>query len=317
MEKDKAFCLSRPDSYYLQSINNATLSEKTKASYMFSIQRIQRLIPGKSLCDIMLSPNESFKALKGAITNQGSLQTTCASLLAVFKHAGIKKDKPATWQAWYDHFHPLSSEITKQRESNVPTENQEKARVEWSTVVKCLDKLSKTANGSRNHVLLALYTLIPPRRQEDYFAVYIYQEKSDNTPKIDHHAYIDLNVSKPFIHVRDFKTSAALHPWTKELPLRLLAIIQKSLIVCPRNYLFTQKNGLPYTSANSFTKFSNGALSKMLGENVTINSLRHSYSSKIKQDNNLSVGQHKEVARDMGHSQATNMTYAFITPPKI
>jgi hypothetical protein len=54
----------------------------------------------------------------------------------------------------------------------------------------------------------------------------------------------------------------------------------------------------------------------MFGEHVTLNSLRHSYSTKIKADNLLSVGEHKQVARDMGHSQATNMTYAFITPPK-
>jgi hypothetical protein len=38
-------------------------------------------------------------------------------------------------------------------------------------------------------------------------------------------------------------------------------------------------------------------------------------TTKIKQDNDLSVGEHKQIAKDMGHSQSTNMVYAFITPP--
>jgi hypothetical protein len=313
---DKSLCLSRTDAYYLECIDKAVLSEKTKSIYKFSIQRIQRIIPNKSICDIMLSPNESFNALKNAISNPTSLQTTCASLLAIFKHAGIKQDKPSAWQAWYDHFHPLSSQITKQRESNIPTENQEKALVDWNNVLKYLDKLSKTSYGSRNHLLLAIYTLIPPRRQEDYYSIYIYQDATDNTPKDKHHAYIDITLLKPLIHVRDFKTAAALRPWTKELPPRLVSIIKKSLLVNPRVYLFTQKNGDPYTTANSFTKANNRALVSMFGIHVTLNSLRHSFSTKLKQTNDLSVGEHKQIARDMGHSQATNMTYAFITPTK-
>ena len=313
---DKDVCLSHPDAYYLQCIEKDDVADTTKDNYRFSLQRLQKCLPGKSLCQIMLSPIESFKAIQACITNTGSLQTICASMLAVFKHSGIKAKYPQLWQAWYDQFHPVSAELVKQRESNVPTQNQELARIDWDVVTKRLDLLSRKAHGSRSHVLLALYTLLPPRRQEDYFSVYIYQDPNDIYPKDLHHAYIDLTIPKPIIHVRDFKTAAALRPWTKELPPRLLSIIQKSLVLTPRQYLFTQSNGKPYTTTNSFTKFNNRTLKAMFGEDVTLNSLRHSYSSKIKQDNNLSVAEHKQVAKDMGHSQATNMTYAFITPIK-
>jgi len=316
MATDKEFCLSRPDTHYIQCIDKAELSDKTKAAYNFSIQRIQKLLPDKTLCEIMITPESSFKTLQHSITNPGSLQTTCASLLAIFKHAGIKTDRPAVWKAWYDLYHPLSSEITKQRESNVPTDNQERARVEWDSVTKAVDIMSRKEYGSRNHVLLSIYTLLPPRRQEDYHAVYIYQDPTDTTPKTDHHAYIDLTLYKPVIHVKDFKTATALQPWTKEIPPRLVNIIKKSLLIDPRQYLLTQKDGKPYTSANSFTQFNNRALKKMFGDHVTLNSLRHSYSTKIKQDNDMSVAEHKQIAKDMGHSQSTNMVYAFITPPK-
>ena len=92
-------------------------------------------------------------------------------------------------------------------------------------------------------------------------------------------------------------------------------IIRKSLLREPRSYLITRINGDKYTKANSFTKFNNNLLKELFGPEVSLNSLRHAYADKIR-DEKLSVWDHKQVALDMGHSQVQNMTYAFNTPMK-
>lgn len=140
--------------------------------------------------------------------------------------------------------------------------------------------------------------------------VYIYQDPIDATPKETHHAYVDLTVEAPVIHVKDFKTATKMKAWTKELPMRLLNEIKASLQQDPRQYLFTQKDGKPYTTANSFSQFTNRGLSKLMGYHVSVNSLRHAYATMLK-EKGLSVWEYKQIARDMGNTMIMNMTYAF------
>lgn len=306
-----AYCLQHPDSFYLDVLDKADISDQTKRSYRFSLQRIQQVLPDKRICDILMHPGSSFAALEGAIPNRASLKTTVSSLLAIMKYAHIKKDQPKVFGDWYVLFGPLATEVTQARESNEPTERQTKAMVDWGQVQKTMDELAKTQPASRTHLLLSMYTLLAPRRQEDYYQVYIIRDpKEAQGDKSALPAYIDMTAQAPFLCVQEFKTAKALQAWKKEVPPRLLAIIQKSLEKEPRDYLFTQADGNRFGNANSFTQFNNRTLKKLFGPDVSLNSLRHAYATKLL-DDNLSLWEHKQVAKDMGHSALTNMSYAF------
>lgn len=313
--KPIGYCVSRGDDFYVKCIENSSLADNTKRTHMFSIKRIQKIIPNKKICEIITTPEESFKALEDNIESRSSLKTVLGAMLAIFKHSEIKATYPDLFLRWYELIGPVAAEEIKQQQSNIPSDKQEAARVEWDNVEAVLNTLSRKDHGSRLHVMLAMYSLLPPRRQEDYFQVYVYQDASDTRPKEDHHAYIDLTISKPIVHVKDYKTSDVMKPWSKELPPRLLNIIRKSLEKTPRQYLITRKNGEPYAIVNSYTQFTDRAFKEWFGEAASLNSLRHAFSTKIAKGM-ISVWDHKQLARDMGHSQVTNMTYAFHTPPK-
>jgi site-specific recombinase XerD len=302
--------LEYPDAFYYDALDKAEISEKTRATYSYSLKRIQKLIPDKTMSAILNAPEESYATLAQTIQNKPSLQTTMASVLAAFKHSNIKKDIPDLLRRWYSFFGPLAAEVEKERESNIPTERQEKARVSWETVEEKLTTATKKERASREFLVLCMYTMIPPRRQEDYYQVYIYQDPNDASSKETHHAYIDLTAASPIIHVKDFKTASTMKAWTKDIPQRLLDEINMSLRNDPRDYLLTQKNGDAYTTPNSFTQSTNRCLSKILGSHVTVNSLRHAYATMIK-EKGLSVWEYKQEARDMGNRMIMNMTYAF------
>lgn len=302
--------LEYPDAFYFDAFDKAEISEKTRESYAYSLKRIQKYIPDKTMSAILNTPEESYATLAQTIQNKSSLQTTVASVLAAFKHSDIKKDIPDLFRRWYSFFGPLAAEVEKKRESNIPTDKQEKSRVSWETVEEKLTTATKKERASREFLVLCMYTMIPPRRQEDYYQVYIYQDPNDASPKETHHAYIDLTVTPPILHVKDFKTASTMKAWTKEIPQRLLEEINTSLESNPRDYLLTQKNGDAYTTPNSFTQSTNRCLTKLLGDRVTVNSLRHAYATMLK-DKGLSVWEYKQEARDMGNRMIMNMTYAF------
>ena len=309
------YCVSRPDDYYFKCIEDAPVADTTKKCYGTSIKRILNIIPNKRLCDIITEPEDSYEVLAAAITLPSSLRSTTSTILAVLKHANIKLTYPILFERWNKLAAPLIMADKKQQLSNIPTAKQELARLEWDDIENTLNTLGRKDYGSRVHVLLAMYTLIPPRRHEDYFQVYIYQSPTDTTPKENHHAYIDLTLHKPIVHVKDYKTVASLKPWTKELPSQLVAIIRKSIELNPRQYLITRKNGESYTLVNSYTQATDRTLKKIFGQHANLNSIRHAYSTKISRET-ISVWDHKQIARDMGHSIVTNMSYAYHNAPK-
>ena len=313
--KPIGYCVSRGDDFYVKCIEDSPLADNTKRTHMFSIKRIQKIIPNKKICEIITTPEESFKALEDSIESRSSLKTVLGAMLAIFKHSEIKATYPGLFLRWYELIGPVAAEEIKQQQSNVPSDKQEAARVEWDRVEAVLDTLSRKEHGSRLHVMLAMYSLLPPRRQEDYFQVYVYQDASDTRPKEDHHAYIDLTISKPIVHVKDYKAVSRLKPWTKELPSQLVAIIRKSIELNPRQYLITRKSGESYTLVNSYTQAIDRALKELFGQHANLNSLRHAYSTKLSRET-ISVWDHTQIARDMGHSLVTNMTYAYHTAPK-
>jgi hypothetical protein len=63
--------------------------------------------------------------------------------------------------------------VGRRRETNEGTPAMRAARIEWKDVAAQLLRLSRTEYASRRHLLLllAMYTMIPPRRQADYHRV--------------------------------------------------------------------------------------------------------------------------------------------------
>ena len=142
-------------------------------------------------------------------------------------------------------------------------------------------------------LLLAMYTINPPLRN-DYYNVKINDGNSSN--------YIDLK--NKILNVYCLKSKK----FQKVLLCdELIDIINESLIVIPRNYLFTKKNGDNFSSAASLSVSLLNLLKEFMNDkHFSFNTFRHAYAEwSLKQD----VKTRLTAADNMLHSRLTHLRY--------
>jgi integrase len=276
----------------------------TKQTYIFALKRITS-ITKKPLCISIESANVTFKKLREQITSKSSLKTTVATVLAVMKYTGEKTRNQSLFEKWYRIYKPLVEDAEKNRKANKPTDRQLDTMINWEDVVKVY-KGNTITNEQR--LLLAMYCLVPPRRQQDYFAVNLTKSKTSNDE-----SYIDLKNGDMVI--KHFKTVDKYNTWSTKLPKELITLITESLKERPREYLFVMNSGKSFSNRNSFTKYSNRILEKIFGKKVTVNCLRHAFSTWRNSDRTLTIGERMDDAAAMGHSLETHLSYALKIEP--
>lgn len=142
-------------------------------------------------------------------------------------------------------------------------------------------------------LLLAMYTINPPLRN-DYYNVKINDSNNTN--------YIDLK--NKILNVYCLKSKK----FQKVLLCdELIDIIKESLIVLPRDYLFTKKNGDNFSSAASLSVSLLNLLKEFMNDkHFSFNTFRHAYVEwSLKQDVKTRIN----AADNMMHSRLTHMSY--------
>ena len=143
-------------------------------------------------------------------------------------------------------------------------------------------------------LLLAMYTINPPLRN-DYYNVKINAGNSNSN-------YIDLK--NKILNVYCLKSKK----YQKVLLCdELIDIIKESLIVLPRDYLFTKKNGDNFSSAASLSVSLLNLLKDFMNDkHFSFNTFRHAYTEwSLKQD----VKTRLKAADNMMHSRLTHLRY--------
>ena len=154
-------------------------------------------------------------------------------------------------------------------------------------------------------LLLAMYTINPPLRN-DYYNVKINDGNNSNLKDCrDHNCdlnYIDLK--NKILNVYCLKSKK----FQKVLLCdELIDIIKESLIVLPRDYLFTKKNGDNFSSAASLSVSLLNLLKEFMNDkHFSFNTFRHAYAGwSLKQDVKTRIN----AADNMMHSRLTHLQY--------
>jgi integrase len=205
----------------------------------------------------------------------------------------------------------------------VKTETQKDNWVEWSDVEKLwnekhqeilamtippkkkggLVKLLTETEYSKllNFMVLSLYTLTPPRRNEDYLRMIIAPEGDDKAKN-----YLDFS-GKQFIF-NSFKTSKQYPEQKIPIPDNLMTVIKMYLRFYPKQ---------PVVDGSPFLVFSDGSpldkvnvttriLNKVFGKKIGVSMLRHSYLTDKYKDVNAEKAKDAEA---MGHSLSQQTDY--------
>lgn len=280
------------------------MGEHTKRQYQSAYNVVQRIM-GEDMDYIKRHPEEVIKKLKSHEYKEGkkydekSLKNLITAILSSYRdEKGIIECELQEFHLQYlNIFRKLKEGVVDYYKSNKHNEKKRDGFVPWDEILKKREQLAKNEYGSRRHLLLSMYTYIPPLRQ-DFNEVKVYARK----PREDKGNYLIINTRTKKLVLNEDKTQYCYGRYEKDLPKELAKIIKSSLEQEPRDFLFvTLDNGKPYNS-NSFTKFSNNTLKELFDNpHVSVSLLRSAHITS--QDfNKLSEGDKEELAKDMRHS---------------
>jgi integrase len=245
--------------------------------------------------------------------------TKKSMLGAIVSILSILKDKP-TYKSIYNFYYERMMEASKaarEQDTAVKSETQMANWITWPEVESRLKELEEEVlkfakskmittaqwNTLLSFVVLALYTLVPPRRNQDYQDLYVVKKGADKLEKDKN--YYDL-ATKKFIFNK-YKTSKAHGAQEVEAPEALQNILALYMKLHPNKdktekKLLVNADGSALSSVNSITRI----LNKIFGKQIGSSMLRHIYLSSKYGD---TVKEMKEDAEAMGHTTAQQREY--------
>lgn len=285
-----------------------SLSESSKTQYLEKLATLSKHM-GKSLEYMVDHPTEVVAALKQRYpSNTLTQRAFVVAIKALFIHNGdLKVTKAAQFQQYSEAQSEMSQAVTERYHAAQPSDKERRNWVPWPEVLAKERELAAREFGSTAHLVLAMYCLIEPLRQ-DYGKLRVLVDRQPPEGAAGNYLVINPECTRGRLVLNTYKTAKSYGRYERDLPPALLAVIKASLLTSPRAYLFVDESGQPYRIKNSFTKFSNRILRRIFGKNFTVSLMRHSHISSI--DFNASTpGELIEKSRNMAHSLHMQQLY--------
>ena len=308
----------KPDKALQGLLQDPVLSDSSKLTYT---QRLKAMSAkrGQPITELAMQPRVIFPWIQEQYPELATQKNLVTAVLAALKRMPTMNSLCRQALAiWLQASKELEAQQQARLKANEPSARQQRGYVDLRDVVRVRTSLAK---GSRQRLLLAFYTMIPPLRcdlnrvallQCPASAATISQDDVD-TVKENNFLCLPADRKKPAILVlREFKTANSAGIWRRTLPMNLTQELWKSLQAeLPRRWLFTTNSGSPYTAKN-FSKWCCSVLQKLFGRPLTLTLLRHSYLNSMDW-NKLTIAARENLAADMCHSTETQDTYRWIS----
>jgi len=273
---------------------------------------------------------EKFSSLK-AIRNADDLEkricaesdstntraTWVSHCYVVLKEFPYKTDPDASKH--YELFKKYKGTVRAEVESGVKTAKQEKNMIPTDDLLKKLEEayikvatmpLAPTRSEFQyclGVALLALYTLIPPRRNSDFLNLWICQTLPETqNPDRNYYAFNTKTLS-----FNNYKTKATYGNQTFQVPEKLGSILNSVILKHP--HLTLEPEGFKFLiKLNQEAMDDGGSLQRLLkkvGAPTTSTAIRHSFLSEKFPDLPEKEKVRKEVATAMAHSISMQTDY--------
>ena len=288
------------------------VTEKSVAQYLTRTKRVHKLMFDKPMEDL-----EWLKDVDGIMKfilesdhwkTKNSQATIVNSLTSFLRNSkDLSKDMEEVYKKYSSYNSTLANNNQKAKKENKMNGKESAVMLPWDEV---LEK-TKNIKSLEDRALVSVYTLIHPRRVDDFRLMKIFTKKKGRVIPEDDHNYLVLNtkrVPQEFVFNK-YKTAKHYGKQVIKLPNNLKEILKAYTDKGKANNscLFSQANG-ECLSQPGFTSKVRNTFKKYLGKPLTVNTLRHSFISNLDQ-NKMSIADREEIARKMGHSVGEQMQY--------
>lgn len=296
--------------------NKATMAENddkkhikpsTIKSYIKMISNLHEKmeIQGKFNCDNLAWTKDYINVIKFILNYEWEKSTkqnyfnALSSVLKEIKGYEIIADK------YVNIMTILKKEMTEEGDENKLSEREELNYVKWENIK---DIYTKTKDID-DKIILALYTIIPPRRGTDYRLMKVIT--SEELPTDDNFNYLHIKTKSNYQFIFNvYKTSPIYGLQSFKVPPILRGIINdfiKSHKIKNGDLLFSTQDWREMSQGN-FSAMIKHIFYKYTKKNITINLLRHSIISDLYKSN-PSNAKKKTLAIKMGNSVEKQSTY--------
>jgi len=295
------------------------LSESTIKLYIRNIRKLNNEQPYKTLKFLFDVPHimtllEKYKP--------NTVRNYVISITAVL---GLEKDKRGVkkaYDAWSKLLNDTNKTLKAEEAKNEMTETQKENWIDWTDVERLRDELREAIDSEiakkrqpkhlmlLHYIILCLYTMIPPRRNE-YSNMLVVKKVPDgdtenNYYEIDTQRFILNSYKTAKVDKRKNGTTVGT---IIEIPKELQDALALYLRFHPTwkkkdavPLLVKDAKGTPFNHVNDLTKILNSIFGKRVGSTM----LRHSYLSskygKMREEQ-------KNDSKMMGHSTEVQQTY--------
>lgn len=285
---------------------NANLSDKTKRQYI-KILNLWISNVGKSLDNIIKTPSKSSHIIYSKYSELQTRKAYISAIISLFNAIPeLKMKYEVSHKKWIKMAVEINQAVKNRYSEGFATARQTSTFISWTTVLDKYKEVAKREYGSKKHLLLAMYILEAPKRQDYGNVQFIMSGK----PLIDGQNYIVLSKDgSGKLILSNYKTEKHYGTLDFELSKDLMHVIITSMKAAPRKYLFETRDGKPYTD-DAYIKFTSRVFGDLLGEGVTVTTLRHS-KIKYEYENGMTHKQREELSKRMCHSIGMQSSYSF------
>lgn len=248
------------------------LTPETGLSYSRKVNFAVK-VSGTKDFDALIASDAAYAKLRKYYKSDNTLKATLTAVLAGIRE---KSKTHASLPKWRVRHAEVSNAASKAK-TGVLTKSIEKKYVCWCEIQAAAKKAVKrhaTIEESMDAVLLALVTMIPPKRS-DYGDVSVM-----TTDKGDRNRIIVPKSGATTLVLTEFKTSKSHGEHREALPAKLAAVVRKSLAAWPRKKLFVDAAG-EAMSPGAFGTYVKAAMTRHVGKPVGVTMLRHIYISDV------------------------------------
>lgn len=268
---------------------------------------------------ILTHPQETMEFINAMKDCQGELigvntkKALVLSVQALFKHLPdmTKRVPEKSKKLWKQYTMDIAEQGKKLQYNNELTENEKKGWVDWNDVLAKRDEYAESDYGGIKHLILSLYTYIPPLRN-DFGMVKIYptlKARLVENPNKNDGNFLILTDRSAMFYLNDYKTKHSYGQQKIELPTELRRVIKASLRKIPRDYLlWNWCDKTPHPSDASASNSVCRHFKEIFGKPMNTKLMRHSYLS-TDEVRNMTTYERERLARRMLHSFVMSSAY--------
>lgn len=305
------------DTAAAQIEGNQNLATESRADYLQKTKFIAKCLKEKDLQKLVNNPRKVIDYINNRYTNKNSRRSYLTAWNSLLKHTTLEISD-ANQQLFFDAMMKAANEADDAAKDNAPKVAEvmlNGKRVTWRDVLECEKRLRKDEYASRDHLLIAMNSLRPPRRLKDYCDMEVCKNKSEFDRSTYHNKmYLDTRNKFAQMTIGEYKTAKTYGDYEAKISGTLYDIIKCSLNEEKRKYLFENAKHEPFT-AGTFSKYVTDVIKRTMKCSIGQTGLRH---LKITDFNasNPSQREREQLARDMGNSPEMQGYYNIASTPE-